>query len=587
MFIGQTLSRFVTSYRSLRVSRGGRARPQKHAPAAIGAVVEPLEARCMLSADLTGTIGAAIIPPSVISGSPTRITLPVVVLNSGDAAVPAGNFMSIAILARPEGTSGASDIPVRTLVSLNVSSLAAGSSRTFSTALTLPEGMATGEYSLVAEVDSGNAVDESDDANNEAVSGPVNVVAGARDLSATLGTFGSLPVSVVVGRRLAGSMSVVVQNVGNLQLSATQKVTVQIYARDTTTPDNPDILLQTLANQWVGNLRAGASVTLYAQVNLAAGLPADDYQIVATVTPTPAMAEPDTANNTATLTTLGAPKTVRSAAPFVDLTGALGTNWTLPSSVVAGTPLSGTVSVVVTNQGNVGLPSGQQIYIPVVEHDTTHPGNPDILLNVPVKLSVSGLAPGASRSFNVTVSLPAGLPADSYRAAAVISPVQDLAESSDVNNAVTLTALGAAKTLISADAFRDLAGNFGTIWTLPATLTAGAALAGNTTVVVKNLGNVALPTGQRVTITLYARDPANLDDPGILLQTFPNLLVNSLRPGSSVTFGLRVSVPAGLPADSYQIVATITPTPALSELNTINNTILTDALTHTKLITVN
>jgi hypothetical protein len=589
MFFSQALYRVLASCRSLRNSRKGLARSRKFVPQSLGAFLEPLEGRCMLSADLTGAIGAAaVLPGSVISGSATQITLPVVVHNSGDTAVPAGSLISIAIVARPEGTSGASDTLIKTLVSRPVGSLAAGSSRTFSTTLKMPAGMAAGEYNLVAEIEAPNAVGESDGGNNDAVSSPFAVVAGTVDLSAVLGSTWTLKSSVIGGKRLSGSTSVVVTNLGNLPLAVGQKVSIQLFAVDTTSPAKAPIpLLTTPSIQSVSGLRAGGSATFRPSVNLPGGLPADDYEIVATVTPVQALTEVSTANNTATLTALGATRAVHVIPPTVDLAGNIGATWTLPSAVNAGAPIKGTISIVVRNLGNVALPAVQQIYIPVVAHDTTNPGNPDILLNaMPLQVfSVGGLAAGGSKTVSVNLNWAGGLAADSYQIVATIAPVQALTQLGTGNDVVALTARGLTKTVVSTQA--DLAGAFGTTWTLPGTLAATKALSGYASVVVKNQGTLALPSLQKVTVTLYARDPADLDGPGILLGTFTNLSVSLLRAGGSATFSLHVSVPVGtLPADNYQIVATITPTPALSESNTANNTVLTNALGNTKLITI-
>ena len=92
-------------------------------------------------------------------------------------------------------------------------------------------------------------------------------------------------------------------------------------------------------------------------VNRPAGLVADTYQIVANIVPVQALVESNTSDNLVTSPT----KTVTSAPAFMNLAGTFGTpGWSpLPTSVVAGKPLSGNVAVVVNNLGNVALPSGE------------------------------------------------------------------------------------------------------------------------------------------------------------------------------------------------------------------------------------
>jgi len=140
--------------------------------------------------------------------------------------------------------------------------------------------------------------------------------------------------------------------------------------------------------------------------------------------------------------------TVTLAAPFVDITGKLGTTWTLPATGVAGEPLSGRVSVVVSNLGNVALPSGQQVTIQFIARNLTNPANPDVLLATLANQSVSALAANGALTFSTTVNLLAGLPASTYQILANIVPVQPLAESNLTNNLAMLTATGLSKTLV-------------------------------------------------------------------------------------------------------------------------------------------
>ncbi len=108
---------------------------------------------------------------------------------------------------------------------------------------------------------------------------------------------------------------------------------------------------------------------------------------------------------------------------YVNLAGTFGSPWSpLPSSVVAGKSLSGNVSVVVSNLGIAALPSGQQITIQVIARDTTNTGNPDIVLATLANQSVSALAANGSKTFTVSVSRSAGLPADTYQVLATITP---------------------------------------------------------------------------------------------------------------------------------------------------------------------
>jgi hypothetical protein len=94
---------------------------------------------------------------------------------------------------------------------------------------------------------------------------------------------------------------------------------------------------------------------------------------------------------------------------------------------------------------------------------------------------------------------------------------------------------------------------------------------------VSNLGNVALPPGEQVNIQIiarYATDSGNVD---IVLTTLSNQSVSGLGAGRSATFYAYVNRPAGLPADSYQILANIIPVQPLAESNIANNLVMLTA----------
>jgi hypothetical protein len=267
------------------------------------------------------------------------------------------------------------------------------------------------------------------------------------DLAGQFGSIWTLPGSAIAGTPLSGKVSAMVSNVGNAPLPLGQTVTIAFVARDTTHPTNPDVPLLTLSNQPVSALPAGRAQTFTAMVALPSGLQAGRYQILANILPVEG--ETNTANNVVTATAARTTKTLTVIPATVDLAGNLGRIWTLPSSVFAGKPLSGTVSVVVSNLGNVPLPTGQQVNIQFLARDLTHPANQDIILATLTNQSVSALATNGSRTFSTTISRPAGLPADGYEIVATIAPVQSLTESHLANNLVTLTATGLHKALVA------------------------------------------------------------------------------------------------------------------------------------------
>jgi hypothetical protein len=275
----------------------------------------------------------------------------------------------------------------------------------------------------------------------------------------------------------------------------------------------------------------------------------------------------------------------QAATSYVDLTGVLGTSWSLPPSVVAGKALSGNVSVVVQNIGNTWLPLGQQVNIAFVAQDTTTPAN-KITLATLSNQWISGMLAGGSATFYTYVNLPGGIAAGIYKVEAIITPVQALTESRTDNNTVTQNAVGFTEPLISsASKFVDLTGTLGSTWTLPSSAAASKPLTGYVSVVVQNIGNSALPAGQQVNIVFVAQDTTNAANK-VTLATLSNQWVGSLAAGGSTTFSAYVNRPAGLTADTYQIEAIITPVQTLVESRTDNNTVLVNSLNATQTITV-
>ena len=80
----------------------------------------------------------------------------------------------------------------------------------------------------------------------------------------------------------------------------------------------------------------------------------------------------------------------------------------------------------------------------------------------------------------------------------------------------------ATRAIVVTFGFVDLTGIFGIAWTLPATVIASQPVKGTASVVVKNIGNMPLPTGQKVNIQLVAQDTTNPLNAPIVLDTLSN-----------------------------------------------------------------
>ena len=529
--------------------------------------------------DLMGQFGSTMkFPATLQSGGGKLVTVPVVVKNVGNVALAAGQKIDIEIEASSNGVT----TPLKILTGESVSALGAGKSATFTTTVTMPPGMATWTCNLVATVDSSDEVTgDTNRANNTVTStSAIAITEGHVDLAGVFGTTWTLPPSVVDNVKLTGTASVVVKNLGDVALPTGQTVNIQLVAQDTTVPSNAPIILDTLINQSVSVLAASGSKQFTLPVSLPAGLPSDDYQILANITPVQALTESKPDNNQVLQTASGQTETIISAAPFVDLSGAFGTTMKLPATYTSGSGKLITVPVVVKNVGNVALAAGQKINIEIDAFDgtTTTP------LKTLTGVSVSTLGAGKSATFTTTVVLPVSLKTGTYNIVAVVDTLDQVTgDTNRANN--TVTSIGSiAVTRI----YVDLSGS--TFWTstLPTSVAADTPLNGDVWLTLKNIGTMAMPAGQMVEFQLMAYDTTTpTNSPIALVPAAGELSGMALAVGATSQINLPVNLTGGLPSDSYQIEATITMDNNQTDFNASVYTVLLNALGNTLSITVN
>ena len=147
-----------------------------------------------------------------------------------------------------------------------------------------------------------------------------------------------------------------------------------------------------------------------------------------------------------------AARTMTNRPPAADLSGAF-VSATLPAVALSGTRLQGSVSVKVTNGGNAPVADGHRVEIAILAVSKTNGARR--LLRRQIK-TVGGLDVGQARVFDLTLNLPAGIPAGEYALWARIKPVDGLVEQSSDNNLVRRNTNGRAISLTSANLFADL-----------------------------------------------------------------------------------------------------------------------------------
>jgi hypothetical protein len=260
------------------------------------------------------------------------------------------------------------------------------------------------------------------------------------------------------------------------------------------------------------------------------------------------------------------------AVNYVDLTGTLGTSPVLPSSVVANAKFAGTLSVTVTNSGNVPLPANQQVNIELWAYDTATAAKS--LLGTLKSQSVSKLGANKSLTFRPSVTAGTVLAEGDYQVWANIVPVKPLAELNSDNNWANATAAGQPEPLLSKPPFVDLAASFAktlTAWTGARNSGDGKTI--SVPVVVTNVGNVPLDPSLKISIQINAVGAGLTTVP---LKTLTGVSVASLGNGKSVATTTTVTLPPGMPTGDYNLQAIVDTTDVVTgDTNLPNNTFQT------------
>ncbi len=374
------------------------------------------------------------------------------------------------------------------------------------------------------------------------------------DLSATLGTTHLPAATITSGDQTNLAIPVTLKNLGNTTTSG--KTDIQIFALNTST--QTQTLITTLANQNLGGIGSNKTKSMTLDATLPVGLVAGTYELVAVFNPSQSIVESGYTNNTVTTT-----QTINVTQGLADLTGTL-VSTTFPPTVVSNATLNSSVTLLVTNQGNVPLPANQQVTVQIFAHDTNT--NQDTLLTTSAPLSVASLKSGASDKFTILVKNTTGLPTDTYVLEAQINPVQALAESNTDNNLVAFNASAQQFTVVATNSFFNLTGTLASS-TLPATRLHDTSLSGTVNVTVVNAGNLVLPAHQQIQLELFLHP----DSGSNVTLKVTTISLASWAPGTSKTFALSGSLPGGLPAGDYILEAAISPSPALAESNPDDN----------------
>jgi hypothetical protein len=259
-----------------------------------GVVIETLESRRLLSADLSAQF-AGKIPAILPAEGKTQITLRIT--NIGDA--PAKGMATIQLAASADSNLDASDVLLTT--TNKRLSLKPGKGMSVKLRVPAPRSLASGDYVLIAQVSGeATATDSKAENNIAASSASVQVQNAFVDFAAQ-----NVGVPQPSGN-VAEKVSVQVKNLGNV--TARGAVTVSWYLSNDTALDGSDILIAAMGKRV--KIAPGKSQVLSVPAVLGSNVPLGQYHLLALIAPAPAMGDANAANNLAV-----APTTVQVVQP--------------------------------------------------------------------------------------------------------------------------------------------------------------------------------------------------------------------------------------------------------------------------------
>jgi hypothetical protein len=248
-------------------------------------LVEPLESRALLTADLSAVVVASM-PESAIGGEKVKASAAVTVTNTGDETIRGRTPVEL-FLSLDHQFDGGDTLITNSSAKLR---LAPGKSKTLKLKFRAFPSVPTGAYHLIARINSDGAIPDAVPDNNISVDEEdhVELQPPMRDLTAAFNT--------VPGFSLAGktvSVLVDVGNIGNLPVNG--KISFAIAASADTTADP--------VGTPVATARAKVKVpindvaTAKVKFRVPKSFPAGTYFLVGTVDSTNVVAETDETNN--------------------------------------------------------------------------------------------------------------------------------------------------------------------------------------------------------------------------------------------------------------------------------------------------
>jgi len=349
-----------------------------------------------------------------------------------------------------------------------------------------------------------------------------------------------IPEKVVSGDGTRILLPVSVTNLGAEVLPKEETIDFILKARPVT--GGPDVRLMVLPDRPIGNLKPGCVKKINAVLYVPPGVATDDYLLVVQV------------GTVEATTPVDQPMTIEYG--HVALVSEFTKN-TLPSAVLAGSDITGAVSVRITNQGNVAVAKNTTVRVRVLLQNQQSALQYE--LEAIDSFTIGGLGAGKSKVANVRVSKTPEVPEGTYDLVAVV-------ESED--RSLSVPPVVGDEIAIS-QPFVDLQAEVHNA-EVPAEVEAGSSAEVILPLTITNQGNDSLARGQTIDVSVSLQ---KVGDSEILpVKTLSDQSVSSLAPGKSKVIRITATVPPTVPEGSYHILVTVDSSQQVSESDENNNT---------------
>jgi subtilase family serine protease len=482
------------------------------------------------------------VPSSALIGG----TLPVTVTVQNVGTVSTASTFETRVFLSATGVIDATSI---LLGSFTRSGLAAGERAAVGQDFTIPTTVASGNYSVCAQVDATNTVAESLETNNSRCAGPVAVTGPTTDPDLVITAVGT-PGAGTIGELYP--MTATVRNTGSVV--AQPAFVTRFFLSDDATITATD---REIGSASTASLAAGASVVVANPGRIPAGTPAGIYFAGAITNADSTVVEFSTANNAA-----AAPQPV-----VVGATGATGdlavASVQAPATAAPGGGIA--ISVTVANVGgdDIAVVFPTRFFLSADRTITAA----DVFLG---EIQTSGLAAGAARVLSGTFAVPIDLAPGSYFVGVVTDPAGAVTDRDRANNvAVSPAAVG-----IGIGPLADLTPSIPNPREPPSLATVGATVTALER--VANGGTREAAAGWRTRWVLSADETITTTD--VFLSDFVN---GTLQAGSTAVQSRALTIPATIAPGRYFFGVVADPDGRVVESNEGNNAAASASVTIT------